>query len=178
VRRNGFAGFNVMCMANQAITKEARRAAREAAAASQEELLRRTRANVEDLAASFSAREREDAVEAWLTERVNGVLAQAARRRSKARVSAGGALRAMRDRGENSREIARMAGVTDKTVRELIREAQAAPEPGPAPPSGVEGCEPAGEAAVAADFRIEDLGMGTSEASGAGAERMEASANA
>ncbi|MGO9352700.1 MAG: hypothetical protein ACLP3C_18465, partial [Mycobacterium sp.] len=88
-------------MANRAITKEARRAAREAAAASQEELLRRTRANVEDLAAFFSAREREDAIETWLTERVNGVLAQAARRRSKARVSAGGALRAMRERGEN-----------------------------------------------------------------------------
>jgi hypothetical protein len=56
-------------MGNKAITKEARRAAREAAAASQEELARRTRANVEDLAAFFSAREREDALEAWLTER-------------------------------------------------------------------------------------------------------------
>jgi predicted transcriptional regulator len=141
-------------------------------------LLRRTGANVEDLAAFFSARGREDAIEAWLTERVNGVLAQAARRRSKARVSAGGALRAMRDRGENLREIARMAGVTDKTVREFIREVDAAAEPGPAPQSGVEGSEPAGAAGVAADFRIEDLGVRTSGAGGAGAERMEASANA
>ena len=165
-------------MGNKAITKEARRAARDAAAVAQEELLRRTRADVEDLAAFFSAREREDAVEAWLTERVNGVLAQAARRRSKARVSAGGALRAMRDRGQSLREIARMAGVTDKTVRELIRGAEAAPEPTPAPQSGVEGCEPAGEAGVAADFGIEDLGVRTSGAPAGGAERVEASANA
>jgi hypothetical protein len=65
VRRKCFEGFNVMFMGNKAITKEARRAAREAAAASQEELARRTRANVEDLAAFFSAREREDALGGW-----------------------------------------------------------------------------------------------------------------
>jgi hypothetical protein len=56
-------------MGNKAITKEARRAAREAAAAAQEELARRTRASVEDLAAFFSARERADAVDEWLGER-------------------------------------------------------------------------------------------------------------
>jgi hypothetical protein len=50
-------------MANKAITKEARRAARAAAVAAQEELARRTRANVEDLATFFSARDRADAVE-------------------------------------------------------------------------------------------------------------------
>ena len=76
------------------------------------------------------------------------------------------------------REIARMAGVTDKTVRELIREAEVAAEPGPAPRSGVEGCEPAGAAGVAAVFRIEDLGVRTSGAGGAGAEPLEARVNA
>ena len=76
------------------------------------------------------------------------------------------------------REIARMAGVTDKTVREFIREAEAAAEPGPAPQSGVEGCEPAGAAGVAADFRIEDLGVRTSEMDLPGAARMEARVNA
>ena len=105
------------------------------------------------------------------------MLAQAARRRSKARVSAGGALRAMRDRGQSLREIARMAGVTDKTVRELIREAEAAPEPGPAPRSAVEGCEPAGEAGVAGDFRIEDLGVAAAAAAGTSDERVEARAH-
>jgi hypothetical protein len=178
VRRNGFAGFSVMFMGNQAITKEARRAAREAAAASQEELARRTRANVEDLAAFFSARERSDAVDGWLSERQQVLREQAAQRHGEQRVQGGRALRAMRDRGESLREIARMAGVTDKTVRELIREAEVAAEPGPAPQSGVEGCEPAGAGGVAAVFRIEDLGVRTSGAGGAGAERMEASANA
>jgi hypothetical protein len=176
VRRNGFAGFSVMFMGNQAITKEARRAAREAAAASREELARRTRANVEDLAAFFSARERSDAVDGWLSERQQVLREQAAQRHGEQRVQGGRALRAMRDRGESLREIARMAGVTDKTVRELIREAQAAPEPGPAPRSGVEGCEPAGEAAVAADFRIEDLGVAAA-AAGTSGERVEARAH-
>ena len=178
VRRNGFADFSVMFMGNKAITKEARRAAREAAAASQEELARRTRGNVEDLAAFFSARERADAVDGWLSERQQTLREQAAQRRGEQRVQCGRALRSMRDRGENLREIARMASVTDKTVRELIREAEAAPESGTAPQSGVEGSGPAGVAGVSADFRIEDLGVGTSGAAGAGAERMEASANA
>ncbi|MDT5225345.1 MAG: hypothetical protein QOG19_2752 [Mycobacterium sp.] len=50
-------------MANTVISKQARRAAREAATAAQEQLVRRTRANVEDLATFFSARERADAVD-------------------------------------------------------------------------------------------------------------------
>ena len=178
LRRSGFTGFNVLCMANRAITKEARRAAREAAAASQEELLRRTRANVEDLAAFFSARGREDAIEAWLSERVNGVLAQAAQRRSKARVSAGGALRAMRDRGENLREIARMAGVPDKAVRELIREAEAAAPPGAQLQTGVEDSEPSDEASSGADARLADFGARTSEVDRSEAEQRPARANA
>ena len=97
-------------MGNKAITKKARRAAREAAAASQEELARRTRANVEDLAAFFSARERSDAVDEWLAERQQMLREQAAQRRGEQRVQCGRALRAMRERGENLREIARMAG--------------------------------------------------------------------
>jgi hypothetical protein len=113
-------------MGNKAITKEARRAAREAAAAAQEELARRTRANVEDLAAFFSARERAEGVEQWLAERQQVLRAQAAQRRGEQRVQCGRALRSMRDRGESVREIARMARVAEKTARELIREADAA----------------------------------------------------
>jgi hypothetical protein len=126
-------------MGNKAIIKEARRAAREAAAAAQEEPARRTRANVEDLAAFFSARERADAVDEWLSDRQRVLREQAEQRRGEQRVQCGRALRSMRDRGERLREIARMAGVTDKTVRELIREAEAAAEPGMAPQSGAEG---------------------------------------
>ena len=76
-------------MANKAISKEARRAARAAAAASQEELARRTRANVEDLATFFSARERADAVDEWLAERQQALREQAAQRRSEQRVLCG-----------------------------------------------------------------------------------------
>jgi hypothetical protein len=91
-----------------------------AAAASQDELLRRTRANVEDLAAFFTARERAEAVDDWLAERQQVLLEQAAERRGVQRVQCGRALRALRDRGQSLREIARMAGVAEKTARELI----------------------------------------------------------
>ena len=112
-------------MATKAISKEARRAARAAAAASQEELARRTRANVEDLAAFFSARERAEAVDDWLAERQRALREQAEERRSAQRRQCGVALAAMRDRGESLREIAHMAAVSEKAVRDLIREAEA-----------------------------------------------------
>lgn len=48
---------------------------------------------------------------------------QAAGRRREHRVQCGQTLQAMRDRGESAREIARLAGVAEKTARELIREA-------------------------------------------------------
>lgn len=144
-------------MTNKAITKEARRAAREAAAAAQEELARRPRANVEDLATFFSARERADAVDEWWAGRQQVLREQAAQRRTAQRVQCGRALRAMRDRGESLREIARMAGVAEKAVREFIREAQAAPvvdaAPGAAEPAG----ELAGPDTVEAPPRVEEL---------------------
>jgi hypothetical protein len=130
LRHSGFVGSSVKRMAKKAISKEARRAARAAAAASQEELARRTRANVEDLAAFFSARQRADSVDEWLSERQQALREQAAQRRGEQRVLCGRALHAMRERGESVREIARLAGVTEKTVRELIREAEAAASAG------------------------------------------------
>lgn len=125
-------------MGNKAVSKEARRAAREAATAAQDEIIRRTKANVEDLAAFFDAREREDGVNAWLVERQEALRAQAAQRRAAHRLQGGTALRAMRDRGETLREIGRMAGISEKAVRELIREADLTGQPadGAAPPSG------------------------------------------
>ena len=56
-------------MGNKTVSKQARRAAREAAAAAAEEVIRRTKANVEDLAAFFDARDRAEAVDVWLSER-------------------------------------------------------------------------------------------------------------
>lgn len=111
-------------MGNKAVSKEARRAAREAAAAAQEEVIRRTKANVEDLAAFFDARGRAEAVDVWLAERQQALAEQAAQRRAGQRQACGAALRSMRERGETLREIARMAGISEKAVRELIREAE------------------------------------------------------
>jgi hypothetical protein len=144
VRRNGFEGLSVGSMGNKAISKEARRAAREAAAAAQAELARRTRANVEDLARFFSARERADGVDEWFAERLQALREQAAQRRGEQRVQCGLALRAMRDRGESLREVARMAGVAEKTARELIREADAATDVTEAVPPAPEAGGPAG----------------------------------
>jgi hypothetical protein len=73
-------------MANTVISKQARRAAREAATAAQEQLVRRTRANVEDLATFFSARERADAVDGWLKARQEALRQDADRRRGEQRV--------------------------------------------------------------------------------------------
>ena len=115
-------------MKNKAISKQARRAARQAAWAAQEELARRTRANMQDLARFFSARERADGVDEWFATREQELREQAAQRRDEQRVQCGLALRSMRDRGQSLREVARMAGVAEKTARELIREAEAALE--------------------------------------------------
>jgi hypothetical protein len=100
---------------------KARRAAREAVAAAQEELARRRRAHVHDLAAFFTARDRANAVDEWLAEREQALREQAAQRRGEERVVCGRALRAMRDRGQSVVEIARMAGVTEKPASSSIK---------------------------------------------------------
>ena len=51
-------------------------------AAAQEELVRRTPANVEDLATFLSAYERTEAVDGWLAERLAAVRQKAVQRRS------------------------------------------------------------------------------------------------
>lgn len=65
-------------MGNKTVSKQARRAAREAATAAQDEVIRRTKANVEDLARFFDARDRAAAVDTWLAERER-VLARSGR---------------------------------------------------------------------------------------------------
>jgi hypothetical protein len=110
-------------MASSATTKAARRAAREAVVAAQADLARRNRANMDDLAVYLSARQRADAVDDWFKERVAALKVQADERRAGQLRECGAALRAMKDRGESVRDIARMAGVGEKTVRELIRSA-------------------------------------------------------
>jgi hypothetical protein len=115
-------------MASGATTKAARRAAREAVTAAQEEQVRRTRANGDDLAKFFTARARAETVERSVKERVEALQEDGKGRRDKQLVQQGAALRAMRDRGEDLAEIARLAGIDPKTVRELIRIVEQKPE--------------------------------------------------
>lgn len=143
--------------------------------AAQEDLARRTRANVEDLATFFSARERADAVDEWLAGRQQLLREQAAQRRGEQRVQCGRSLRAMRDRGETVREIARMAGVAEKTVREMIKEADAVPKVGEPPESAEQAGEPA-PAMVEAQPRLGEVGPLVAEVNVAASERLTARA--
>ena len=138
----------------------------------------RTRANVEDLAAFFSARERADSVDEWLSQRQQALREQAAQRRGEQRVLCGRALRAMRERGESVREIAGMAGVTEKTVRELIREAEAAAPAGEAPQSEVGETELSGETVGTTPERQPDVEPRIPQPDGSAAARTEARVNA
>jgi hypothetical protein len=110
-------------MASSTTTKAARKAAREATIAAQEAVARRTRANMDDLTVFFSARQRADAVDDWLKDRVAALKVQADERRAGQLRECGAALGAMKERGESVRDIARMAGISEKSVRELIRSA-------------------------------------------------------
>ena len=91
----GLVGVSVPGMAYGATTKAARAAARTAALAAAEELAARTRANMADLAAFFSARERAESVDDWLAEKVAALQEQARARRDEQRRACGVALAAM-----------------------------------------------------------------------------------
>lgn len=148
-------------MGNKAVSKQARRAAREAAAAAQEEVIGRTKADVEDLASFFDARDRAEAVDVWLAERQRALAEQAAQRRAIQRRQCGAALRSMRDRGEPLREIARMAGISERAVRELIREVEspeAGAEPVQAPPSAGAAAAPTRTAQSVAAHEVSGAG--------------------
>jgi hypothetical protein len=119
-------------MANSAITKAARRAAREGFNAAQEELARRQRANEDDLAKFFAARERIEGLDRWERERIDAVRTQASQRRAEQESQCATALRSMRERGEDLAEIARLTRVDQKTVRELIKSAEQQPAADPA----------------------------------------------
>ena len=109
-------------------SKSAVRAAREAVKASQKEVLERAARNAEDLAVFFSSRERLDSVDEWLEAKIAGLKEQADGKRAEHRRTAGRAVMALRDRGETLRDIARLTGVSEKALRELIRFAEASGE--------------------------------------------------
>lgn len=102
-------------------SKSGVRAAREAVKASQREVLERAARNADDLAVFFSSRERLDAVDDWLQAKITGLKVQAEAKRAEHRRTAGLALVALRGRGETLRDIARLTGAGEKSLRELIR---------------------------------------------------------
>ncbi|GLB85605.1 MULTISPECIES: hypothetical protein [Mycobacterium] len=156
-------------MANTVISKQARRAAREAASAAQDDVVRRTRANVEDLGRYFSARERVEAVDGWLAARQQVLREDAERRRGAQRVVCGQALAAMRDRGEPLREIARMAKLSEKQARELIREAEAAAQDATPPAADDAATPPVADGVVGAEAAGEGLAVTARDAIRSGA---------
>jgi hypothetical protein len=111
-------------MATTTSAKAARKAARESAMAANADLARRTKLNVEDLTRFFASMSRADGVDDWLNEKIAALKEQADTRRDTERRHAGAALAAMRGRGEQVRDIARLARISDKQVRDLIRLAQ------------------------------------------------------
>jgi hypothetical protein len=116
-------------MATTTSAKAARKAARESALAANADLVRRTKLNVEDLTKFFASMSRVDGVDDWLAEKVAALKEQAAKRRDAERRDAGLALAAMRGRGEQVRDIARLARISEKQVRDLMRHAEAAIAP-------------------------------------------------
>jgi hypothetical protein len=119
-------------MTNSKATKAARKAAREAVVAAQEELVKRANANKDDLARFFTARDRAAEIATSFKERRDALEAREKNMRDAQLIHQGMALRAMRDRGEEMAEITRLAGIDAKTVRELIKIAEQQPATDPA----------------------------------------------
>jgi hypothetical protein len=115
-------------MATTTSAKAARKAARESALEANAELARRTKLNVDDLTTFFASTARAATVDDWLNEKIAALKEQAAKRRDGERRQAGVALAAMRERGEQVRDIARLARISEKQVRDLIRHAEAVAE--------------------------------------------------
>jgi hypothetical protein len=152
-------------MATTTSAKAARKAARESALAANADLARRTKLNVEDLTKFFASMSRADGVDDWLNEKIAALKEQADTRRDTERRHAGAALATMRGRGEQVRDIARLARISDKQVRDLIRLAEAVAVAGA---DAAEGAVQASDPAGAGGSRgFGDAGAGSASEEGA-----------
>ncbi len=130
--------------------QEARRRALEAARLEEQEIATRARDNRLDLEKAVAAQERLEAIDADLDRQIAKktaeLRARAAGRRAKELRAAGAAYAAIRDRGTPVKDLARKAGVAEKTIRECL-----AAHEGSGPGSGPAGAKPkasgAGQAA-------------------------------
>jgi ribosomal protein L12E/L44/L45/RPP1/RPP2 len=82
----------------------------------------------------------------------------------------------MRDRGETLREIARMAGISEKAVRELIREAESTEPAAAAAPAPAETATAAVSTAVADTAGSNEVSAHTAHADGRSWEPVSARA--
>ena len=126
--RKGTSGPKVWRMGGSTRKVDARKAARRAQASALAAAAERARLNVEDLATFFAARSRADDVDEWFLHQEARLRAEAEHRRCAHRRAAGAALRAIRERGETTKSVAVLAGVSETVVRGFIKEAGAAPE--------------------------------------------------
>ncbi|MBY0443445.1 MAG: hypothetical protein K2Q25_15130 [Mycobacteriaceae bacterium] len=111
-------------MANIQSMAKARKQVREAQAKAQEQRARRERENVEDTATFVVACSRVAGVDAWATERIAQINAEAHRRRDGQRQAAAAALARMHERGERIENIATLAQTTESEVRSYLKLAQ------------------------------------------------------
>lgn len=101
-----------------------KRAAREAARVAAE------RANLQDLTEVAYRQAQLDDVDIWLSQQIERANLAAEQRREKHRIAIGGSLQSMRLRGETMRAIAEQAEMSERQIRELIKCAQIAADPG------------------------------------------------
>lgn len=123
VVRSGGGGFSWrMKLSNE--VQEARRRALEAARREEQEIAIRARDNRVDLEKAAAAQERLEAIDADLDRQIAKktaeLRARAEGRRAKELRAAGAAYAAIRDRGTAVKDLARKAGVPEKTIRECI----------------------------------------------------------
>jgi predicted transcriptional regulator len=115
--------------------QEARRRALEAARREEQEIATRARDNRVDLEKAAAAQERLEAIDADLDRQIRKktaeLRARAEGRRAKELRAAGAAYAAIRDRGTAVKDLARKAGVPEKTIRECITAHE-----GSGPPAG------------------------------------------
>lgn len=104
--------------------QESRRRALEAACREEQEAAARARDNRLDLERAMAAQERLEAIDADLERQIAKKTAElrerAEGRRVKEQRAAGAAYAAIRDRGTPVKDLARKAGVAEKTIRECL----------------------------------------------------------
>ncbi|GAB5901195.1 hypothetical protein [Mycolicibacterium mageritense] len=100
---------------------DVRRKVREAQTLAQQERIQREADNREDMVAFLLAEQKLEAVDDWEKERRAQVAAEADQRRHEQRVAGAKALARIQARDESVKDIARLGGIAEKTVRSYLK---------------------------------------------------------